>query len=136
MNSPHWWLRFLQFAQNLLVRRASLLVYLSLLTLLSLLPESGLPRVKLFPHADKLIHMTMYAGFTFLLFYNWPLTFSRWRAWLPLLAVVVWGMIMEVLQGAGGMGRAFDLLDEAANISGFFPGWLIWRWFDKQLQNL
>lgn len=120
-------------AQRTLVRRVSLVAYLLLITLLSLMPADGLPDMKLFPQADKWIHMTMYAGFTFLLFYNWPDYFCRWRVWLPFFAVIAWGLAMELLQATGQRGRAFDLYDELANLSGFFPGWLLWRWFARQL---
>lgn len=117
------------------LQKMLLIAYLLLITLLSLLPGSDLPKVKLFPHADKVVHLAMYAGFTFLLFFNWPRYFAGWRWWLPFLAVIAWGLAMEVLQGLGHQGRAFDLLDEVANVSGFFPGWIVWRWFAQKLKD-
>ena len=103
--------------------------YVLLVTALSLFPTSRLPVTgrDLFPHADKLVHFGMYAVFTFLLFYTWPAKFSgRARQFLPLLYVIIWGTLMEALQGVGGYGRNFSHLDIIANILGFFPGWAAW----------
>ena len=102
-------------------------IYLLLITCLSLLPSGDLPDIKLFLHADKVIHICMYAGFTFLLLWAWPQKFTGARQWLPLLAIVIWGFIIEVIQGLGHYGRTFELSDELANIIGFLPGWLCWK---------
>jgi len=125
------------FAQTtkMMIRKILFFLYLLLITLLSLIPSNDLPRVVLFPHADKLIHMTMYAGFTFLLFLGWPNMDIPKRRWIPLLSIFLWGLTMEVLQGLGPWGRSFDLFDELANVFGFFPGYISYylfkRWFPK-----
>ncbi|TVR69255.1 MAG: hypothetical protein EA408_12760 [Marinilabiliales bacterium] len=106
------------------------ITYVLLITTLSLFPANKLPitSASLFPHADKVVHFGMYAVFTFLLFYTWPDKFSgRTRQFLPLLYVIIWGSMMEILQGFGGYGRNFSHLDILANILGFFPGWIAWR---------
>jgi len=97
--------------------------YLLLITFLSLMPSNDIPDIKLFPHADKLIHAAMYAGFTFLLLNAWKGYFIERKKWLIPIAVALWGITMEILQSTKGIGRSFDLWDEAANIAGFFPGW-------------
>ncbi len=116
-------------------RKIILLTYVVLVTALSLVPANRFPITSegLFPHADKVVHFGMYAVFTFLLFYTWPIKFSgRARQFLPLLYVIIWGTMMEILQGVGGYGRNFSHLDILANILGFFPGWAAWIIFLKK----
>lgn len=111
-------------------KKIILFAYVLIVTALSLLPANKLPLTSagLFPHADKAVHFGMYAVFTFLLFYTWPVKFSgKTRQFLPLLYVVIWGTIMEILQGVGGYGRTFSHFDIIANILGFFPGWVAWK---------
>jgi glycopeptide antibiotics resistance protein len=74
----------------------------------------------------------MYAGLTFLALWVWPEKFTGNKQFLPLLAVILWGFSMEVLQGMTHYGRSFDLTDELANTLGFIPGWLGWRWFGRR----
>ena len=114
-----------------MLKKVLFFLYLTLLTVLSLLPSDDLPDVMIFPYADKLIHMCMYAGLTFLLFLAWPERFRGRRAFLPLLIVIVWGLFMEFLQRIGGLGRSFEFRDEMSNTLGFFPGWLGWLWLGK-----
>jgi VanZ family protein len=110
------------------IKKILFFTYLLAITLLSLWPSADLPNVILFPNADKLIHCCMYAGLTFLALWTWPEHFTGNKQFLPLLAVLLWGFSMEVLQGLTHMGRSFDLKDELANTLGFFPGWVLWRW--------
>lgn len=111
-------------------RKTVFFLYILVVTVLSLLPANSFPITgsQLFPHADKVVHFGMYAAFTFLLFYTWPVRFSgKSRQFLPLLYVIIWGTIMEILQGTGGYERNFSHMDILANILGFFPGWLAWK---------
>lgn len=105
--------------------------YLVLITLLSLLPSDNLPDLPLFPHADKLIHMGMYAGFTFMLLNAWKGYFIDRNKWLIPICIAAWGISMELLQSTKSIGRSFDLWDEVANVAGFFPGWLAIVLFQK-----
>ncbi len=123
------------FDQRTVIQRLVFFIYVVLITLLSLLPGSDLPSVKLFRHADKLVHMCMYAGFTFLLLRGWPRFFRGSVQWLPLFLVLFWGMTMEILQDLGHYGRSFEIYDIVANVSGFFPGWFAWRvlrWYKQR----
>ena len=115
-----------------MLKKTLFFIYLLVITLLSLWPANGLPDIVLFPHADKLIHCCMYAGFTFLVLWAWSEKFTGNKQFLPLLAVIVWGFTMEVLQGMTHYGRSFDLTDELANTLRFLPGWLAWRWFGRR----
>lgn len=105
--------------------------YLLLITALSLMPSNNLPKINLFLHADKLIHMGMYAGFTFMLLNAWKGYFIDRNKWLIPICIAAWGISMELLQSTKNMGRTFDLWDEVANIAGFFPGWLVVVLFQK-----
>jgi len=110
-----------------MLKKILFFLYLILITFLSLLPSRDLPDIKLFMHADKVIHLCMYAGFTFLLLWAWPQKFTGYRQLLPLLAIILWGFLMEFLQYFTHLGRTFDLTDELANILGFVPGWIGWK---------
>lgn len=121
--------------QRPVVRRVIFFSYVVLITLLSLLPGSDLPSVKLFRHADKVVHMCMYAGFTFLLLRGWPRFFRGTLQWLPLFVVMFWGLTMEILQDIGQYDRSFEISDMVANVLGFFPGWFVWRmvnWYKRR----
>jgi len=110
-----------------MLKKILFFLYLTLITFLSLLPLRDLPDIKLFMHADKVIHLCMYAGFTFLLLWAWSQKFTGIRQLIPLLAIILWGLLMEAIQGLTHLGRTFDLTDELANILGFLPGWVCWR---------
>ncbi|MFO7924577.1 MAG: VanZ family protein [Bacteroidales bacterium] len=121
-----------------MVRKIILFIYIILVTGLSLLPAGSfaVPGAELFAHADKVIHFAMYAVFTFLLFNAWPDSFTPGKKQLlPLLYVFLWGTGMEILQETGSLDRTFSTLDILANILGFFPGWLVWRWSRKKENN-
>jgi len=105
--------------------------YLLIISMMSLMPSDNLPHLVLFPYADKLVHCFMYAGFTFLLFLAWPERFRGYRQLYPLLLVLCWGFAMEYMQGIGNAGRSFELSDELANIAGFIPGWVLWRFIKR-----
>ncbi len=110
-----------------MIRKAAFFSYLILITLLSLWPSDDLPDIELFPHADKIIHIGMYAGFTFLMFWTWREKLKGIKQFLPLLIVLVWGLLMELLQQSTGFGRSSDYMDILANCLGFIPGWLAWK---------
>lgn len=114
-----------------MLKKILFFTYFVLITLLSLWPSGGLPDIVLFPFADKLIHVGMYAGFTFLMLWTWPRELSGIKQFIPLIIVISWGFLMEILQQSSNLGRSFDLSDELANSLGFLPGWLGWRWFGR-----
>jgi len=114
-------------------KRILLLSYFAAVSVLSLVPGSGLPPVQLFPHADKLIHAFMYAGMAFLLFWNWPEYSSGKLRWLPLLIIIAFGLCIELLQEIPGIGRSFEWMDVLANSLGFFPGYGLYILLKRQL---
>jgi hypothetical protein len=112
-----------------MIRKLLFFLYFILITVLSLWPSDSLPDLHLFPHADKIVHAGMYAGFTFLMLWAWPDKLTGYRQFIPLGAVVFWGITMELLQKYGTVDRSLDALDILANIFGFLPGWALWRIF-------
>ena len=110
-----------------MTKKLLFIFYLLTITVLSLFPSDGIPDVTLFPHADKAIHFSMYAIFTFLMLWAWPERFPGKKQILPFLIVVAYGFFMEALQRYSNLGRSFDLSDELASSLGFFLGWLLWR---------
>lgn len=111
-----------------MIKRSILILYVLAIALVSLLPADDIPDIELFPYSDKLIHCGMYAGLTFLFFWNWPDKFKGKRAIIPMIFVMILGFAMEVLQSFFNLGRTFDLWDQFSNMLGFFPGMLFWLW--------
>lgn len=72
-------------------------------------------------HTDKIVHL---AGYTLLMFWWAQLVTSR--RWKLALAVVVFGIVIELLQGFTP-ARQPDILDALANTCGVLLGWLIAR---------
>ncbi len=99
------------------------LLYLAALTVASLLPASSLPAgIPLFPGADKIIHILMYAGLAGLL--QWTLA-GKCRTHLQLVILLLiasaYGLLIEVLQHTLTT-RSFEWADAAANTLGAIAG--------------
>jgi len=106
--------------------------WMALLSLLSLMPmddlDLGGPKI---PHMDKWVHMGFY--FVAMLlgsFFLWERFRQRFRKgpsmlWMG-LALVVYGMIIELLQEGMGLDRSAEWTDLAANVVGICLGaWLV-----------
>lgn len=89
------------------------------------MPPSDIPKIRVFSHFDKLVHMLFYAGLTFLLI--WNLNKNKNKFWFILSFVFCWGLFMEIIQGVSNLGRTFDLLDVLSNSFGFLLGLLVWE---------
>ncbi|MCM4173565.1 hypothetical protein DHD32_18980 [Arenibacter sp. TNZ] len=100
-------------------------VFVTLLSLVSF-KEEHIPSIDI-PHLDKLVHFTFYFGFTVLGCLSFR-EFNRRNVSLGkvLLKIityaVVYGIIIEVLQGVATINRDPDLLDVLANSSGALFG--------------
>ncbi len=106
-------------------RTACSLLYLTALTVASLLPSTAMPEdIPLFPGADKIIHILMYAGLAGLL--RWTLA-DRLRAPLKLLGLILvasaYGLLLEILQHTLTT-RSFEWADAIANTLGAIAGTL------------
>lgn len=88
-------------------------------TVLCLLPGKDLPEVQVV-NFDKFVHITVF-GLLCWLYLRWLMrkkTHSLSGQILVVLAVIVYGGLMEVLQGAFYTDRSADWLDFAANSAG------------------
>lgn len=73
------------------------------------------------PHGDKVIHLTAYAGFSFL----WSISLevrSRRELWLIVGIGFVIGTVIEILQYYVTVNRRFEILDIIANVTGLVLG--------------
>ena len=73
-------------------------------------------------HIDKLAHLSGYG----LLMFWWAQLVTR-RTWKLAVAVVVYGLVIEMLQGLTPE-RQPDPLDALANAAGVLLGWRLARW--------
>jgi VanZ family protein len=81
-------------------------------------------------HIDKIVHLFGYAVLTFW----WAQLVTR-RRWKLAIAVVLFGVAIELLQGLTP-ARQPDLLDALANSSGVLLGWLAARLLPNLPQHL
>ncbi len=112
---------------NLMIKKSILILYLAIITTLSIIPSSDMSSIKLFKHSDKVAHICMYAGLSFLLLWLWNKQTNKSKYLTILLIIFGWGLLMEIIQGTSHLGRSFDMLDIIANILGFLPGLLVWE---------
>jgi VanZ family protein len=118
------------------IRIVLVLLYICCIVALSLLPVQDLPKVPLFPGADKMIHFMMY--FIFSLLSCWALKTEEhfYRLFLIVLLTVGWGILMEYIQLAMHMGRNFSWYDVVANSIGVLIGILIYMLVAKDSEVL
>lgn len=101
-------------------------LYISIVMLLSLLPAQDLPKVPLFPYADKLIHIGMYFNLAIILLWTFH---SKPTKRITLYAfILLWGLVMEILQILMRSGRHFSWLDILANATGLGLGILLYNY--------
>jgi VanZ family protein len=79
---------------------------------------------------DKIIHLSGYAVLTF-----WWAQLITQKRWKLALAVVLFGIVIELLQGLTPT-RQPDVLDALANSCGVLLGWLIARFSPNLPQRL
>jgi len=114
------------------IRKTIGAIYLAVIALLSLLPARSLPHVPLFSGADKLVHICMYLGLSFLACWIYNIGHQRiWFIYSLLLAVFMYGALMEILQHVIRAGRSFDFMDMIANLVGGIIGMLIYTYLDR-----
>jgi len=107
-------------------------IYLVIIALLSLLPSYDIPDITLFPGADKVVHICMYLGLSFLASWSYDIGHKGMKFMYLLLAgVFMYGVVMEVLQRTMHNGRDFDFKDMIANLTGTILGLLIYRLLDR-----
>ncbi len=98
------------------------LIVLCAIVYLSLSSHSGNDGLKLFEHADKVVHFIMYLTLSTVMwyeYYKWHTTAKYWR-WIFFSFVIpaLFGWLMEFMQGEFTATRSNDPLDVLSNISG------------------
>lgn len=114
-------------------------VTVALILWLTLAPHpTGDLEIPLFPGADKVVHAIMF-GFLTLVVLLESMKHRRWGA-IPLPAVgaiaiacALFGLGIELLQHAMGLGRSFEVLDILADTSGAIAMGALWAMFQYLL---
>jgi len=94
---------------------------------LSMAPFSG-NRFETIPYTDKLVHAIMYAILTFILLYDYSKyrTVKTIRHYKTLIILpILYGGLMEIMQGLLTTTRSADMFDFLANSIGVFIGLII-----------
>lgn len=111
------------------------LLWALIITILSFLPPSSFPETKLVG-LDKFVHAFLYCVLTFLLIIGFKKQFSfkRLRSNAITLAAVlsvIYGALIEVLQGMIFVNRSMELADVVANAIGCLIGVIIFFFYGK-----
>lgn len=120
---------------RLFFRYTLVFIYLGCLVTLSLIPPRSLPKIPLFPGADKLIHVGMYLIFAVLSAWALRIEQYRWRVWLIIPVTIGWGILMEYVQLEMRRGRAFSWYDILANTMGVIIGILFYVLVSQTAKN-
>ncbi len=115
------------------LRKSIGILYLLTVAVLSLMPSHDLPHFTKIKEIDKVIHVCMYLGLSFLASWNFDIIHKQMKYIFTLLAgVFMYGVLMEILQRTMHNGRNFDFRDMVANLTGAILGILIYRYFDRK----
>lgn len=91
---------------------------------------------ELFPGADKVVHAIMFGGLLLMIYVDK----SRAGNWHPLrvffmvvamLAVILFGISIEFIQGSMDIGRSFDIYDILADAAGAVLVAVLWNLFTR-----
>ena len=121
------------FSFKLWLRRILAVLYLAFIALLSLMPANDLPHIAVFKEFDKVVHICMYLGLSFMA--CWSLDIDRKKMspiYLLLTLVFMYGVLMEILQRTMHNGRSFDFRDMVANLTGAIVGLMLYRFLDRK----
>ena len=114
------------------LRKTIAVLYLATIAVLSLMPSYDLPQFTIFPEIDKVVHICMYLGLSFLACWSFEISRNRMKPlYLMLAGVFMYGVLMEILQRTMHNGRNFDFRDMIANLTGAIAGILIYRFLDR-----
>lgn len=112
------------------------LIWAILIGSLSLMPSSEIPKIDIwdFLHVDKIGHAIFYMIMSALLCYGFLDKNIKDETiyWISGLISILYGIGIEVLQFYMSFGRAFEILDIIANISGAFIGLIIFNHLTKK----
>lgn len=107
------------------------------------LPGSLLPRVKPIIGADKVIHLLMYMGFTFITLWGYRKPYGengkayRNKAlWITLAIGIAYGALTEVMQETLIPLRTGNIYDWIADVLGSIIGVIVFYFFHRNGNNL
>ena len=103
--------------------------YTVLITVLSLVPTSNLPKVQ-FEWSDKVAHLLIYLGLSFIWLLFLQLKFRPLSTTVTIIVVtscLFYGIIIEALQQLLAASRQADLYDVIANAVGILLGLLVFE---------
>lgn len=88
--------------------------------------------IRLFEGADKVVHCVMYFTLSVALIFDWakqryPHEINAKGVILCALIAFVFSVIMELMQGAMGLGRSASVADAIANFIGALSGFLFMK---------
>ncbi len=114
--------------------------YTVLLTWVSVSENKDLPDIPYFPFQDKLAHVVAYLGLATLWglswnFYSKPKQFHPYYTVL-LLAGLIYGTVIEVLQQQLTTSRTADVLDIVANLFGMLLGAILGQFLFKKVMSV
>jgi VanZ family protein len=98
----------------------------------TLMPAPALPPIPQWDllSFDTFAHAVLFGGQLLLLLFGFKrdpsVTLSSSLITYSFLAVVAYGVLVEILQGSMGLGRAMDPVDAVSNTIGCFLGLLLW----------
>ena len=110
------------------------IIWASIIGVMSLMPKSSLSTPKLInlKHADKVVHMAIYALLSILVLRALNMKHGKilQNPW-PFIVIIGYGILLELLQKYTSVGRSFEFLDIIANISGVLLGIVLFKLFIK-----
>ena len=120
------------FSFQIWLRKTIAALYLLTIAALSLMPARDLPHFTVFSAIDKVVHISMYLGLSFLACWSYEINRERMKPiYVLLVGVFMYGVLMEILQRTMHNGRNFDFKDMVANLTGAIVGIIIYRFFDR-----
>lgn len=105
------------------------IIILSVIIFFSLRSGTKLPKLPLFPHADKVAHACMYFGLSLFMVKPFQNIAARFPYFFSVLTCAVIGGLLEIGQLTLTQNRSGSWLDEIANISGAILGVLFFYFF-------
>jgi VanZ family protein len=103
------------------------LAWIIIMSVLFFLPGSALPSESWMDriYMDKWVHCGLFAVLIFLSSLALELDTSK-KVWLLISLSIVYGVLVEIIQGNWVANRSSDSYDVAADTAGCIVGWFVW----------
>ena len=114
------------------------ILWAAFIFVICMMPHRHIPRITI-PHFDKVVHTGIYAVLACLMYLGWlsqgSFDWLRRKTFVKVLLVcMVYGLLIEILQGVLTTDRSFELLDELADSVGALMGLYAGRWLYPKLK--